>query len=169
MAPHIPKSSHPNGTSKIVYEDRIINLRHMYVVIDSTASQRDSQYYGPDAEHFDPTRWDASNDDSFLAKNKGKKGLMAVGLDYPTIHKPERGAFQAFSDGPRGCVGRKFGQVEFVAVISAILRDFRIELAVKDGSTWDQAANSAWNSLDRSNSSLALGVSEDIPMVLFRR
>lgn len=169
MVPYIPKTTCPEGIATLNYEGRSINIRATQVIIDITGAQRDSRYYGPDADQFDPIRWDASNQDSFLAKNKGRNGLMGVGLEYPTIHKPERGAFIGFSDGARGCLGRKFGQVEFVSIVSVILRDYRVELDVLDGETKDMAVARAWEAIERSRATIALRVREKIPLVLYRR
>ena len=41
----------------------------------------------------------------------------------------------AFSEGARACLGKKFAQVEFVAVIAAIFSKFRVELECDHGET----------------------------------
>ena len=50
-----------------------------------------------------------------------------------TFIEPEAGTFIPWADGPRECVGRKFSQVEFVAVLATLFRDHRVRPVVKDG------------------------------------
>ena len=40
-----------------------------------------------------------------------------------------RGTLLTFSDGARACLGRKFAQAEYVAFLTALLREFRVVLA----------------------------------------
>lgn len=39
-----------------------------------------------------------------------------------------RGTFLTFSDGARACLGRKFAQTEYVAFLTALLKDYRVVL-----------------------------------------
>ena len=43
-----------------------------------------------------------------------------------TIIEPENGTFVPWADGPRSCPGRKFAQVEFVAVMATLFREHRV-------------------------------------------
>jgi len=52
--------------------------------------------------------------------------MMAAGLEHKTVHKPQRGAWLGFSDGERMCIGRKFAQVVFVAVVAVVVREFEV-------------------------------------------
>ncbi|KAI9045920.1 cytochrome P450 [Aspergillus affinis] len=123
------------------------------------------EYWGPDAKHFHPQRWDASNQDSFLAKNADTPGLVAAGLELPTIHRPVRGAYVPFSDGVRACLGKKFAQVEFVAALAVIVKQFRVELA-EDSVEFRRNAERV---LEGGISVLTLGMEENVPLRLCRR
>ena len=46
---------------------------------------------------------------------------------------PEDGTFIPWADGPRECVGRKFSQVEFVAVLASLFWQYRVKPVVKNG------------------------------------
>ncbi|KAF8540072.1 putative cytochrome P450, partial [Trichophaea hybrida] len=168
VVPYIPKSTGESGTT-LTYGGRTVHLRPMYIAVSATSVQRSPAYYGPSADVFDPTRWDATNTNSFLSKNKGQQGLMAAGLEYPTIHKPERGAFFPFSDRARGCLGRKFAQVTFVAVIAVVFRDLKVRIKELEGETREMTENRAWRAIEESYATLSLRVTESLPLVFEKR
>ncbi|TGJ78612.1 hypothetical protein E0Z10_g10154 [Xylaria hypoxylon] len=53
--------------------------------------------------------------------------------------QPKRGTFVGWSEGARDCPGRKFSQVEFVATIASLFRDWRVEPVVFEGETIEVA------------------------------
>ncbi|KAJ6144095.1 hypothetical protein N7470_007990 [Penicillium chermesinum] len=81
-----------------------------HVCFNITSLHYNTEYWGPDASKFEPSRWDRRNRDSFLAQNEDRPGNVAAGLEYPTIHRPIRGSYIPFSDGLRACLGKKFAQ-----------------------------------------------------------
>ncbi|KAL5001058.1 cytochrome P450 [Aspergillus recurvatus] len=139
------------------------------VNIDISAVHRAEEYWGPDAGIFSPRRWDKRNPDSFLARNEGMEGLSGPGLESPSIHKPVRGAFVAFSDGERACVGRKFAQVEFVAVLAVLFREYRVSLGKVGTGSDEDARERVKRALEESSSPLTLGIMEKVPLVFRRR
>lgn len=71
---------------------------------------------------------------------------------------PERGAFVPFSEGYRSCLGRRFAQIEVLAVLAAVFREYSVELDLDEYAseeeiaamdettkrqTWDKAKNTA--------------------------
>ncbi|KAK6601301.1 cytochrome p450 3a21 [Botrytis cinerea] len=46
------------------------------------------------------------------------------------LFKPVKGAFISFSEGPRACPGKKFAQVEMIAVLTVIFQKYSVELDV---------------------------------------
>jgi cytochrome P450 len=66
-----------------------------------------------DLESFRPERW-------FVPGTRDK------------IITPPDGSFTPFSDGPRGCLGKRFAQVELLAVLATIFRSWSVELAVEN-------------------------------------
>ena len=79
------------------------------------------RYWGPDALEWRPSRW-------IQTDNDGTEQLMV----------PEKGVWQAWSDGQRVCPGKKFGQVEHVALMAAVFRDHAVEAAVEGGESTRQ-------------------------------
>lgn len=51
-----------------------------------------------------------------------------------------------FAWGQRVCPGRKFAQVELVAVLAALFKDWKVEVVPKEGETGEQARERAWKS-----------------------
>ncbi|KAL3457925.1 cytochrome P450 [Aspergillus heterothallicus] len=123
------------------------------------------EYWGPDVREFSPQRWDAGNKESYLARNEDLPGVIAPGLEYPTIHKPVRGAYIPFSDGVRACLGKKFAQIEVVICLTIILRRYRIELVQKGAEGLQQAKRV----LEESASVIALAMDHDVPLVFRER
>lgn len=160
----IPKWT-ANGPVELEWEGE---MRHIpqwtNMQLNAGGLHYDPEYWGPDATSFDPTRWDASNKDSYLAQNDGVSGLSGPGLEYPTIHRPARGAFVAFSDGLRSCVGKKFAQVEFAAILAVLLRDYEVVLAQRPGESMEKARERAWEIYEGSTTMLTLSMGEDVPL-----
>ncbi|KAG8629416.1 hypothetical protein KVT40_003281 [Elsinoe batatas] len=48
------------------------------------------------------------------------------------LFKPPRGAYLPFSEGYRACLGRRFAQVEVLAVLAVLFREYSVELAVEE-------------------------------------
>ncbi|KAF2152478.1 cytochrome P450 monooxygenase-like protein [Myriangium duriaei CBS 260.36] len=49
-----------------------------------------------------------------------------------SLFRPRRGAYLPFSEGFRACLGRRFAQVEVLAVLAVIFRTYSVELAVEE-------------------------------------
>lgn len=84
------------------------------------------KYWGCDTLEWKPSRWinSTSNSDSF---------------DGETIMTPRKGSFIAWSEGLRICPGKKFSQVEFVASMAAIFRDWYVEPLLEEGESLEVA------------------------------
>ncbi|PLB52213.1 putative cytochrome P450 monooxygenase [Aspergillus steynii IBT 23096] len=138
--------------------------------LNANALHYSPEYWGPDAASFSPRRWDKSNADSFLAPNDGKTGLAGPGLEFDTIHRPVRGAFIPFSDGFRACVGKRFAQVEFVAVLAILFSRYRVSLGKMDARESEEVVyRRAEKVLNESVTVLTLGMRRDVPLVFEQR
>ncbi|ORY15312.1 putative cytochrome P450 [Clohesyomyces aquaticus] len=80
-----------------------------------------SPRWGSDSQQFNPKR--------FVSSISGEESLTV----------PEGGVFLPWLFGPRVCPGKKFSQVEFVAIIAQILSEYRIEPTMRDGESKDRA------------------------------
>jgi cytochrome P450 len=82
------------------------------IVINIAAAHRNPQYWSSNCSSFDPSRWLDAESRMWLS--------------------PRAGTYLPFSEGFRSCVGKRFAQVEFCAVISSIFSEYSVRLA--DGS-----------------------------------
>lgn len=129
-----------------------------YVTLCTAAVHRDPKYWpaGPplpldqawhptsnrdnDLNEFRPSRWllaDDHNKDSSMPGADNNKDAESVGVNTApdtaeTLFKPRKGAYLPFSDGYRSCIGRRFAQVEVLAVLAVLLSEYSVELAVDD-------------------------------------
>jgi cytochrome P450 len=118
---------------------------------------------------FNPSRWDKRNAESYLARNDDVEGLSGPGLESSEIHKPERGAYIPFSDGMRGCIGRKFAQVEFIATLAVLFREYRVTPTSLHGESNDDSTRRVEKALRESSVSLTLAIMDRVPLIFHRR
>ena len=120
-----------------------------YITLDAAAIHRNPKYWPHTSEDdlldFRPERWlvdaghhntpaDAhvdSNENAYAAE----EGLDFDGPDQrpdtaASLFRPAKGAFIPFSDGYRSCLGRRFAQVEILAVLAVIFQTWSVELDV---------------------------------------
>ncbi|PSR75303.1 putative cytochrome P450 [Coniella lustricola] len=106
-------------------DGRTITLPPKTMFIPSYAAvQTDSKYWGPEALEWRPSRW---------IQEGGKPG-------HEQFNDIKKGTFLGWSEGARDCPGKKFSQVEFVASMAALFRDWRVDPApLHDKETREEA------------------------------
>jgi cytochrome P450 len=123
----------------------------IYIHMNVVGTNRNLKYYPhqpskvtsapTDMDDFVPERWLLASSTGTTGttsepavKNEAIDGLETVSYEISSnIYKPPKGAFITFSDGPRACPGRRFAQVEIVAVLAVIFNAYSVEL---DVSAW---------------------------------
>ncbi|THW68239.1 cytochrome P450 [Aureobasidium pullulans] len=166
---------------------RVIVPEGTAVTLITVASHRNPKHWptlcGPNASEAEiekdlaswkPQRWilDPSKSNSTAAQKHAQQNAHSdseedIGGPQSSdtsshLFSPERGAFIPFSEGYRACLGRRFAQVEVLAVLAAIFREYSVELdldkyasdeelaAMSEASrrsTWDKAKSTAENLL----------------------
>lgn len=104
----IPKYTNDSSQDLIVNGKEYTIPSKTYVSINSMALHSMPRYWGPDSMVWRPGRW--------IITVQGEGGLKAE-----EFFQPVPGSFVPWAHGPRICPGKKFSQVEFVAVISCLL------------------------------------------------
>jgi cytochrome P450 len=108
-------------------DNKVLTLQpNTLIHINTVGSGRNPKYFphSPskisglphDLDDFVPERWLVSQSRSDASP--------------PSLFKPVKGAFVPFSDGARACPGKRFAQVEIVAVLSVLFQNFSVELDV---------------------------------------
>ena len=113
--------------------------------INSTALHFDPLTWGPDVLTFNPTRWLASSSST----NTNNQLLLPPS---------QKGTFLPWSFGPRICPGMKMAQVEFVGVLSTLLRRCRVEVVARRGEDVDDAGRRLVDTMQDSRSVLTLSM-----------
>jgi len=93
-----------------------------FILLNHTALSTLPEYWGADSLVWRPDRWIVKEEES-------------TSLADEQFLQPRFGAFIPFSFGPRVCPGKKFAQVEFVAVIARLLRRHQVSPVLLEGET----------------------------------
>lgn len=111
------------------------------------------EYWGEDHLEWKPSRWNECSNQIQALKTRAD-------LDQEALVQPPRtkGAFIPWSGGARVCPGKKFSQVEFVAVISTLLRDYQVEVVTQPGESLEQARKRCLEIVDDSETQVILGM-----------
>lgn len=78
------------------------------IVLNLNAFQTHARYWGDDGRVWNPKRWIASSSEA------------ASNIDSEELITPPKGSFIPWGEGLRACPGKKFAQVEHVAIMAAI-------------------------------------------------
>ncbi len=142
----------PGGVGQdLGYNGKIYSIPpKMTVTLRSAAIHYSPTNLGLDCNEFRFERWraDRNHMDSGSASNKSPAATV----------EPLRGSFLAFSEGFRGCLGKKFALVEIVAVLAVLFKDHRVELVQEPGETIEKARDRARKSIRNSISIFSLSI-----------
>jgi cytochrome P450 len=144
---NIPKSTAPGRPQQLTMGGKQYTIPGDSHVWLSCAVHRNPKYWGKsatgtksdieqDVNRFRPERWlvGAKPTEQAVDTNDIDDDLRGpLGEDTSAqLFKPVKGSYVPFSDGFRSCIGRRFAQVETLAVLGAIFSQYSVELAVDD-------------------------------------
>jgi cytochrome P450 len=136
----VPKMATRRATSLQVGDREIPIFPGIQVFPSLMSAHTDARYWGTDSYAWRPSRW---------IKHPG-----AVGDEGLLV--PRKGTFFPWSSGPQNCVGKKFSEVEGVAVLVRLFREHRLRLEMGDGETEAQARKRVRDCADDLNNNLLL-------------
>ena len=122
--PGVPKYTGPKPTALEINNVLYQIPADVLVVPSLQALHTDPRYWGLDSLVWRPQRW--------ITAGPG-------GFESETLLKPLKGTYFPWSEGIRNCPGKKFAQVEVVAVLATLLANHVSEPVVKDGERLDAA------------------------------
>lgn len=95
--------------------------------------------------------------------------------DQRDILCPPRGAFVAFSEGHRNCLGKKFAQVGFCTLFATLLRTHSVELmplgneADESGANWERTKVEAARRVEEKTLLISMRIKKDVMVRFVRR
>lgn len=111
--------------------DRVLHIPANTMICFAYASlHTDPRFWGDDSLTFRPSR--------FIKTRDAAEDGTAI-LDAEEFVPPRRGTFLGWSEGARNCPGKKFAQVELVATLATLFRDWRVDPVTFDGESLDDA------------------------------
>lgn len=119
-----------HSTTLQVGEKTLVIPPKTMVIPSNMCTQTHPKYWGADSLTWRPSRWIKSGASSAAA------AADVAGEEFIT---PVRGTFVAWADGARDCPGKKFAQVEAVATIAALFKDWRVDPVLKPGESIEAA------------------------------
>lgn len=144
--------------------DKVPLRKGTEVVMDYISLGYDEDSF-PDSDAFNPSRWTKSVKRSAPdtdALERARKNEAPIPIS--TSAASTLDGFLGFSFGPRTCLGHKFAKVEAVAFLTRLLKEWRVEVYLKDGETREQ-----WRTrMMDPKIQIALAV-EKVPLKLVRR
>ncbi|KAL4907685.1 hypothetical protein BDW74DRAFT_189130 [Aspergillus multicolor] len=139
--PALPKSAaHETGTTLYLPETkRTLHLPKGTMVVPSIlATQVHPKYWPDDPNVWKPTRWIELNNPTKQNSSRND-GIPEARLATEELIQPYPGTYLPWSAGVQYCPGRKFAQVEIVAVVAALLRGHRLRVEMQDGESFEEA------------------------------
>lgn len=99
---------------------------------------------GNDLAEFKPQRWLVPSENAAAAPGSTERKTPASDADAPdnasALFRPPKGAYLPFHEGPRACMGRRFAQVEVLAIMATLFRGWTVELAVDEWASDEEVA-----------------------------
>lgn len=144
---NIPKSTAPGRPQNFTMGEQTYTMPGDTHIFLNSAIHRNPKYWpapsdasnmtgSRDVDTFRPERWLSTSklEDSFVDIGYDDEELRGPsGEDTSaTLFKPVKGSYIPFSDGFRSCIGRRFAQVEILAVLAVISSQYTVELAVDE-------------------------------------
>lgn len=128
----------------LTIKDETITIPPNTMVLPSYAAvHTHPKYWGPDALVWKPSRWIISPS-------------SPPSLDDETMFVPRRGSFIPWSEGERSCPGKKFSQVEVVATLAVIFRQWKVEPVTQGSETLEDARKRVLHQIETDSAQVLL-------------
>ncbi|KAF2177971.1 cytochrome P450 [Zopfia rhizophila CBS 207.26] len=119
--------------------------------------------WGADAQEWRPARWIAGSRTKKSISIHPSSCTLSQRRDGPELKSnlyddyeeevllspPSRGSYLGWSEGTRDCPGKRFSQVEWVAIMAALFRDWKVEPRRQGNETFTEARTRVLNFIDK--------------------
>lgn len=122
----IAKSTGMTDSALMVRGRRYVIPANTLLIPNHVAVHTHPKIWGEGSLVFDPQRW--------ITQVDGDESI-----DSEVVVTPRKGSFVPWSEGVRNCPGKKFSQVEFVACLATMLRDYHVVPKVSEGESVEEA------------------------------
>ncbi|CCX31202.1 Similar to Putative cytochrome P450 CYP13A3; acc. no. Q27517 [Pyronema omphalodes CBS 100304] len=157
-----PKTTGPSP-QPIVYKGKTFIIpEDTNVFVSMPALSYHPSYWGSMPSKFAPQKWDARDPDS----GWGNGSELMPGTQ---LRQPVKGAWAAFSEGTRSCLGKKFALVEMCAFLVMIFGKYRITIAPKEGETQEMAHERVKRVMSESTALISVTMREDVGVKIEKR
>jgi cytochrome P450 len=127
----IVKGTEAQSAPLTVGDKTVVVPPHTRVILNLNALHSHPRYWGDDSLEWKPSRW--------IQTTPGDGPIH----DREQIVMPSHGAYIPWSEGNRSCPGKKFSQVEHVAVMVAMFREHRVAPMTRNGESKEAARERA--------------------------
>ena len=112
------------------------------VCVNVMALHTDPQTWGADSLQFRPSRWILSSRKRAAVDTGSMRDELETILDDETLFRPGKGTYTPWSGGPRICPGKDLAQVQFIAILSSLLKNHRVAGVPTDPKEGDESIQS---------------------------
>jgi cytochrome P450 len=121
----LPKCT-SSTSQRLQFEDNSVIIPANTSTSPSILAVHTHSKYWPKPVQWKPSRWVATDEN-------GRESLIT----------PSSNTYLPWSDGTQNCPGRKFSEVEFVAVIALLMQDCKLSIVREEGQSEEQAKKRA--------------------------
>ncbi|KAL8730187.1 MAG: hypothetical protein Q9166_004270 [cf. Caloplaca sp. 2 TL-2023] len=121
----VPKYTRKQQKLHVNGQELVIPAKTL-VILNTTAIHTHPKYWGEDSLIWRPSRWIESSNPSTQTPCPPGDMVSSTGVEGEELRWPEPGTFFPWSDGSRVCPGMRQSKVEFVAVLSTLLRQHHV-------------------------------------------
>jgi cytochrome P450 len=146
----VTKWTQDKAQSLDIRDKTILLPPNTMICLAYSSLQTDPRWWGADSLTWRPSR--------FIKQTAGGPGPRGKGadLDAEQFVQPKRGSFVGWSEGARDCPGRKFSQVEFVATMASLFRDWRVDPITFEGERVEDARKRVLNLIETESAMVLL-------------
>ena len=147
----IPKYTGSNHCTLKVGDETKTIPPNTLVIPTMMALHTHPRYWGSDSLSWRPSRWIEPE-----PKGPEEARTYATTLPEEQLLVPEKGTFIAWSEGVQNCPGKKFAQVEFVATMATLFRNYKVQPVTVGTETMKQARRRVLDVVENSQMELLL-------------